>query len=109
MGAGSLFSLSRTLSLLAEVVRMLFDGLGKKGKPTGRPSGRAPSAGSPLPRRRLNADCRGAAVLGSLGFRQRNRAQSACHVGRFGSLGAPKGAPKVDLTTQFRNKSDAAA
>jgi hypothetical protein len=93
MGIGSLFVLSLGLSVLVEVVRML--NVGKKGKPTGRPSGRALSAGSPFGA--LAAPCRQAtaAVLWSLWVSTAYMAQSACQVGRFGSLGAPKARRKA--------------
>jgi hypothetical protein len=92
MVIGSLFCLSRGLSPLVEGVRMLL--MGKKGKPTGRPSGRALSAGFPFgalaaPRRQAPA-----AALGSLGFHRRGMFRLSGQVGWFGSLGAPIGAPK---------------
>jgi hypothetical protein len=92
MGIGSLFGLSG-LSVLVEVVRML--NVGKKGKPAKGAAQAASPAG--LPFGALAAPCRQApaAVLGSLGFHQRDMFRLSGQVGRFGSLGAPKGAPKA--------------
>jgi len=91
MGICSLFGLSRGLSLSAEVVRML-NGWERRES-----------------QRRVSSDCFagwvpfGASALRTKrrrrcwgrGFRQRYMAQSAGQVGLFGSLGAPKGAPKA--------------
>jgi hypothetical protein len=81
MGIGSLSCLSR-LSVLVEVVRMLL--MGKKGKPARRSPDQASLAG--LPFGALAAPCRQApaAVLGSLGFHQRDMFRLSGQVGRFG-------------------------
>ncbi len=73
MGIGSLFGLN--LSLLAEVIRMLFDGLGKKGKPAKGVVRLLCRLGSL--RRFGRQDEAPAAVLWRVGFRKRYRAQLA--------------------------------
>jgi hypothetical protein len=94
MGIGSLFVLSLGLSVLVEVVRML--NVGKKGKPAGRSLEQAPLAGSPFGASALRTKRR-QRCWGLLGFHQRDMFRLACQVGRFGSLGAPIGAPKGAL------------
>ncbi len=94
MGIGSLFGLN--LSLLAEVVRMLFDGLGKKGKPARRSPDQASLAGSPFGA--LAAPCRlaPAAVLGSWVSTALHGSISVTSRSVLGHL--LSGAPKVDLS-----------
>jgi hypothetical protein len=86
MGICSFFGLSHGLSLLVEVVRMLL--MGKKGKPAERWLGSLRSPGASM------ATGSGGSA-GVVGCHQLDRSRSAGQVGRFGSLGAPIGAPKA--------------
>jgi hypothetical protein len=92
MGIGSLFGLSRGLSVLVEVVRML-NGWERRES-----------------QRRVSLDCFAGWVAlrrsggsmppsdgsgaGVVGCHQLDRSRLAGQVGRFGSLGSPKGEPK---------------
>jgi hypothetical protein len=92
MVVGSLFCLSLGLSVLVEVVRML--NLGKKGKPAKGAARAASPAGLPFGASALRTKRR-QRCWGLLGFHQRDMVRLSGQVGRFGSLGAPIGAPKA--------------
>jgi hypothetical protein len=86
MGICSFFGLSHGLSLLVEVVRMLL--MGKKGKTAERWQGSLRRSGGSMP-------TSAGSDAGVVGCHQLDRSQLAGQVGRFGSLGAPIGAPKA--------------
>jgi hypothetical protein len=69
---------------LAEVVRILWKGIGKKGKPTKGVAQTASSAGLPFGALALHYGQSAGSGAGVVGCHQLDRSQSACQVGRFG-------------------------